>query len=416
MAELELAGPVTLSGRLRVPGDKGISHRALLLAAVAEGTSVVRGVSTGDDVSRTARAVQAMGAVLDGERIDGGVLEPPGEALDCGNSATTMRLLAGLCAGMPWEVALVGDGSLSRRPMGRVIDPLGRMGAHIEGQGEGGTRAPLVVRGGHLRGIEYTLPVASAQVKSAVLLAGLHAVGETVVIEPVATRPHTEELLALAGADIDVESGRVCLRPSSLAPFVLDVPADPSTAAFWVVAALLCPGSELVLEQVYVGPTRSGYLDVLERMGAVIERVPTGHRTADLVVRGGTLHGVDIAGAEVEGREDEIPVLAVAAAFAEGTTTFRDAAELRVKETDRVVTTAAMLRAFGASVEERPDGLVVHGGAALHPGVVDSAGDHRIALAGAVAALAVTGTSVITGWEAAAISYPQFEEDLARCG
>ncbi len=416
MTELVVGGPRSLIGTLRLPGDKGISHRALLLGAIAEGTSVVRGLATGDDVARTAEAVGAFGVVLDGERIDGGVLEPPRGPIDCGNSGTTMRLLAGLCAGMPWIVELVGDQSLSSRPMDRVIEPLSMMGASIVGLGRSGSRAPLEVRGGHLRGIEYTMPMASAQVKSAVLLAGLHAEGPTVVYEPVPSRAHTEELLTLAGADIEVEPGVIRLQPSELSPFVIDVPADPSTAAFWAVAASLCPGSELLLEQVYVGPTRSGYLDVLDRMGASIERRITGERTADLVVRSADLVGVDLAGAEVFGREDELPVLAVAAAFATGTTTIRDAGELRVKESDRITTTVAMLRAFGADVHETDDGMVIHGGAPLHPGTVRSAGDHRIALAGAVAALALDGPSTIVDWDAASISYPQFEEDLARCG
>ncbi|MGH9183834.1 MAG: 3-phosphoshikimate 1-carboxyvinyltransferase [Acidimicrobiales bacterium] len=419
MGSLTLAGPGTLRGRIRVPGDKSISHRALLLAALAEGTSTLRGLAGGDDVARTRAAVAAMGATAEGERVSGGTgrLGEPTHVIDVGNSGTSMRLLAGWCAARPWLTVLDGDASLSRRPMDRVAEPLRAMGAHVDGR-QGGRYAPLVVRGGDLVGIEHVLRVPSAQVKGAVLLAGLGADGQTVVHEPVPTRAHTEELLARAGADVTVDAGSVRVRRSRLRPFHLAVPGDPSAAALWVVAACITSGSDVTVEGVYVGPARAGYLEVLARMGAEVEVTMVDERTADLRARSSQLVGTEVAGAEVPGLIDEIPVLAVAAARAAGTTTFRDAAELRVKESDRVATTVEMLSGLGAEVEALPDGLVIHGsgGRPLRPAVVDAHLDHRVALAAAVAALAATGATTIEGWEAVATSYPSFEEDLARCG
>lgn len=424
MNELVVAGGMgPLTGRLRVPGDKSISHRAVLLAALAEGRSELRGLSSGLDVVHTLGAVAACGAQVTGSRgvgstttVTGGrsrLHEPPA-VIDVGNSGTGIRLLAGWSAGFPWLTVLQGDASIAERPMGRVADPLRAMGAFVDGRGNG-TLPPLVVRGSGLRGIDYRLPVASAQVKTAVLLAGLSADGETTVREALPTRAHTEELLAACGADIDVGEGWVTVRRSSLSPLGLDVPADPSQAAFWVVAACIVPGSELVLEDVYIGPARAGFLDVLRRMGADItfEHSDRGRQTADLRVRYRPLHATDVGGAEVPGLIDEIPVLAVAAAAASGTTEFRDAAELAVKETNRIQTTAAALRTLGASIEGRPDGLTVQGGARLHGGVIASAGDHRIAMAGAVAALIADSPTRVEGWDAVYTSYPSFLDDLA---
>jgi 3-phosphoshikimate 1-carboxyvinyltransferase len=332
-----------------------------------------------------------------------------------GNSGTGIRLLAGLCAGFPWLTVLTGDASIRRRPMSRVAEPLRVMGARVDGRDEG-RLPPLAVRGGPLRGIDYHLPVPSAQVKSAVLLAGLSAAGETVVRQPVVTRAHTEEMLLACGADLDVsENGLdVRLRPSTLEPFELDVPGDPSQAAFWIVAGCIVPGSEVVVDDVYIGPARTGFLDVLVRMGADVERV--GERTIRARYSP-DLHGTEVRGAEVTDVIDEIPILAVAASQAGGQTIVADAAELRVKESDRIATVTKGLAALGAQIEGRPDGLAIQGPGELHGGAADSFGDHRIAMAMAVAGLAAEGTTVIDGWEAVATSYPGFEHDLeVLCG
>ena len=410
MNTLRVQGGGPLRGRVRVPGDKSVSHRALLLAALAEGTSVVRGLSTGDDVVRTRAAVQAMGAYVDGERITGGRdrLHEPEGVIDVGNSGTSIRLLAGLCAGFDWLTVLAGDESIAGRPMDRVAEPLRRMGASVDGRGNG-RFTPLVVRGGGLTGIDYALPVPSAQVKSAVLLAGLSAAGETVVREAVPTRTHTEEMLAACGADMEVEGGRAAVRASVLQPFELDVPGDPSAGAFWVVAACIVPGSDLVVEDLYLGPARAGFLDVLARMGADVTV-----RGNDVRARYGPLRGTEVGGAEIPGLIDEIPVLAVAAAAAEGATVFRDAAELRVKESNRIATIASELANLGARVEPAPDGLNVVGGRLLG-GRVCSYGDHRVAMAMAVAGLAATGETIVEGWDAVSTSYPGFDETLRAC-
>jgi 3-phosphoshikimate 1-carboxyvinyltransferase len=417
-----------LRGRLRAPGDKSISHRALLVAARAEGRSRVRGLSAGDDVRHTLEAVVSLGASAEwsgGELyIEGGLgrLHEPQAVVDVGNSGTGIRLLSGFVAPLDGLFVLQGDASVARRPMDRVAVPLRLMGAEVDGRG-GGRFPPLVVRGGNLKGIDYTPPVASAQVKSAVLFAGLGAEEVTTVYEPVATRAHTEEMLAAAGATISVSSEgagqRVTLEPSALHAGDIDVPADPSQAAFWVVAACTTPGSELVLEDVYVGAGRAGFIDVLVRMGAdvALARRDPVRRTADIHARYGPLHATEVGGAEIPSLIDEIPVLAVAAALAEGTTRFRDAAELKVKESDRVATTVELLSSLGGEAEAAPDGLSVVGAAGrpFRPGRVDSHGDHRIAMAGAVAALNASGPVTISGWEATATSYPGFEEDLQRC-
>ncbi|MDA8061286.1 MAG: 3-phosphoshikimate 1-carboxyvinyltransferase [Actinomycetota bacterium] len=411
-----------LRGSITVPGDKSVSHRALLLAALAEGTSTLRGLSAGDDVARTAAAMAACGVGLEpsgpGElTVEGGVarLHEPAGVQDVGNSGTSIRLLAGWSAARPWLSVLQGDSSIARRPMGRVAEPLRRMGAIVDGR-ERGTLPPLVVRGGDLTGIEHRPEVASAQVKGAVLLAGLGADGETVVHEAVPTRRHTEELIERFAGEIEHRPGWARVRRSTLRPVDLAVPADPSQAAFWVVAASLVPGSDLRIAGVYVGAGRAGFLDVLARMGAevTVEAEHPDEHTADLRVRSARLSATTVAGEEVPSLIDEIPVLAVAAAFAEGTTTFSDASELRVKESDRVESTVAALRALGAGAEGRADGLVVEGGR-LAGGLVDAAGDHRIAMASAVAGLASSQGATVEGWEAVATSYPGFAEELARC-
>lgn len=416
MTSFAVRGGRPLRGRITVPGDKSISHRALILAALAEGTSVVRGLSDGDDVARTRAAVEAMGACFDGEKVTGGRsrLHEPDDVLDLGNSGTGIRLLAGMGAGLPWLTVLTGDASVRRRPMSRVAEPLRLMGATVDGR-DGGRLPPLVVRGGSLRGLDYDLPVPSAQVKSAVLLAGLAAEGETVVRQPVVTRAHTEEMLAACGADVQVsDDGLVVrLRPSQLRPFELDVPGDPSQAAFWLVAACITPGSDVVVEGVYLGPARDGFLAVLARMGADVARVGPGAVRA----RFGPLHGTDVGTDELAGVIDEVPALAVAAAAAEGQTVFCEVGELRVKESDRVAGVTGGLAALGAAVEVVDDGLVVTGPSPLRGTVVQSHWDHRIAMALAVAGLVAEGTTVIEGWESVATSYPGFERDLERlCG
>lgn len=421
MTSLSVHGGAPLRGVVRVPGDKSISHRALILSAAAPGVSTIRGLADGDDVMRTAAALGHLGAVIEGGsgvvRVTGGEerLHEPETVLDVGNSGTGMRLLTGFVASYPWMTVLAGDASVSRRPMDRILEPLRAMGAVADGRA-GGLYPPTVIRGGDLRGISYEAPVPSAQVKSALLLAGLRASGETVVRERVATRAHTEEMLLARGASVAVETtgtARVVrVRASGLGPLDEDIPGDPSQAAFWIVAACVVPGSEVEVQRVYAGPARTGFLAVLRRMGADIDCRPRSDGTVDLAARHGPLAGTAVGGAEIPGLIDELPALAVAAAFAEGPTTVSDAAELRVKETDRVVTIAEGLEALGATVDVRPDGFTISGGGRLNGATVGCHGDHRIAMALAVAGLAASGTTTVEGWEAVRTSYPGFEEDL----
>jgi 3-phosphoshikimate 1-carboxyvinyltransferase len=406
-----------------VPGDKGISHRALLFAALADGASRVSGLADGDDVGRTGAVLAALGVPLtvDGSavRVAGAgadALREPAGVLDCGNSGTTIRLTTGLLAGRPFHAVLTGDESLVRRPMRRVIEPLRAMGARVDGRDDG-RFPPLAIRGGPLVGRRHAVPVASAQVKTALLLAGLQAAGATEVVEPALSRDHSERMLAALGAPV-TRCGPAAVRVEAGAPrpFELEVPGDPSSAAFWVVAAAVTPGSEVVLEGVALNPTRLGFVDVLARMGAPVQvRVleeRLGEPVGELAVRAAPLVGTVVAGDEVPRLIDEVPALAVAAAFADGVTEFRDVAELRVKESDRVAALEQELGQLGVSVEVGPDRLVVHGGRP-RPATVKSHGDHRIAMAVAVAANAVAGRSAVRGWAAVAASYPRFAEDLA---
>jgi 3-phosphoshikimate 1-carboxyvinyltransferase len=412
-ATLTLTGPCAVRGTLQVPGDKSISHRALILAGLARGESVVHGLSRGDDVVRTRQALATLGAAFtqhaDGSwRVRGGSLVEPAGPLDHGNSGTGLRLMTGVIAGLDMFAVLTGDEYLRQRPMGRVVVPVREMGAVIDGRA-GGTLAPLAIRGGRLRGIRYRSPVASAQVKSAVLLAGLGADGPTTVVEPVATRRHTEEMLTDFGGQVSVNGTEVTLRPGPLTPTTVRVPGDPSQAAFWAVAALVAPDGEVAVENLYTSHGRTGYLDVLTRMGAAVDV----DRTAGAIrLRAGTLRGVPVGPDEIPSIVDEVPILAVAAAAASGTTVLTGAAELRVKESDRIKSTAAMLQAFGADVTETADGMVIEGGRPLRGAVVDSFGDHRIAMAAAIAALRASGTTTIHGWESVSTSYPGFVDDL----
>jgi 3-phosphoshikimate 1-carboxyvinyltransferase len=423
--ELVLAGPRPLRGRLRVPGDKGMSHRALLFGAMADGRSRVSGLAGGEDVGRTRVALGQLGvSVTDGDApgavgVEGNGVDAftePGDAIDCGNSGTAMRLLAGLLAGRPFPATLTGDESLVERPMARVVEPLRAMGAHVDGRA-GGTLPPLTVRGGDLAGCVHHLGVASAQVKTALLLAGLQARGTTEVVEPAPSRDHTERMLTALGAPVTrIDERTVRVTAGAPSPFEFDVPGDPSSAAFWVVAATVTPGSEIVVEGVALNPARIGFVDVLVRMGASIEVMHTGDRlgepVGELRVTSAPLHATTVEGAEIPFVIDEIPVLAVAAACAEGVTEFRDASELRVKETDRIATVGELLTRLGVGTESGDDRLVVRGGR-LQPGDVDSHGDHRIAMAAAVAALAIAGETRVQGWRSVATSYPEFADDLA---
>jgi 3-phosphoshikimate 1-carboxyvinyltransferase len=422
----QVTGGARLSGHLTVPGDKSISHRALLLAALAEGTSTIAGLSPGDDVARTRSAIEALGAEVgdDGPTVvvHGGRprLHAPDHQLDLGNSGTGLRLLAGVAATLAGTTTLTGDDSLRRRPMDRIAVPLAEMGAQVTGQGEQ-SLPPLAITGGPLSGIDYTPSVASAQVKSAILLAGLAADGETVVREPVATRAHTEEMLAAAGADITIEAegaGQVIrLRRSALRCGAYTVPGDPSQAAFWLVGSVISAGSLVTVDDVYLGADRLGFVGVLRRMGATIEISEAGNGIGSLTAYTCLLHGTIVDAAEIPSL-DEVPILAVAAAAALGQTRFRDVGELRVKESDRLVGTVGLVRAFGGEAEVDGDDLVVEGqGEPLRPGSFDAAGDHRMAMAAAIAAAACPGpggVSTITGWESVDTSYPGFADDLDR--
>jgi 3-phosphoshikimate 1-carboxyvinyltransferase len=421
--DLSLNGPHALRGRLRVPGDKGMSHRALLFAAMADGRSRVVGLAGGDDVFRTRRALAQLGVrstiagsavTIDGHGVE--AFTEPSRIVDCGNSGTTMRLLSGLLAGRDFLSVLTGDDSLVQRPMGRVVQPLRAMGAHLDARAAG-TLPPLVIRGGGLVGTTHQLPVASAQVKTALVLAGLQAEGTTEITEPATSRDHTERMLAALGAPVTrVDERAVRVTAGAPGPVEFHVPGDPSSAAFWVVAAAITPGSELVVEDVALNPTRIAFVDVLARMGASIELVTTGERlgepVGELRVVAAPLHGTTVEGAEIPWLIDEIPALAVAAAFADGVTEFRDAAELRVKESDRISTVGDLLGRLGVGVESGADHLVVRGGRPIGA-ELDSHGDHRVAMAGAIAANAIEGETVVRNWRAVTSSYPEFTQDLA---
>lgn len=412
-----------LAGSPTLPGDKSISHRALILTGISEGIQSIEGLSRGGDVLATASVLRALGAAIPAIDPSGPVRVGPcpglteaEDVLDCGNAGTTMRLLAGLLAGQPFLSVLTGDGSLRSRPMARVLEPLRALGAQVDGR-DGGRKAPLVIRGGGLQGARHVSRVASAQVKSCLMLAMLNGEGTLVVDEPHRSRDHTERMLAACGVELQVEDTRVSLRggqPLSPPP-TLTVPTDLSAAAFFAVAAAIVPGSELLLRDVGVNPTRTGLLDVLAQAGVDVEVASAseswGEPRADLRVRAGLTAPLDVRGAVVPRLIDEIPVLAVLAARAPGRSVFADAADLRAKESDRIATTAAMLRAFGVAVQETDDGLIVDGDPdrPLSAGaVVDAHGDHRIAMAAAVAALCAAGPATLRGVQAVDTSFPGF--------
>ena len=430
MAQLRVRPGAPLRGRARIPGDKSISNRFLILAALAEGESRACGWLASEDTMATLRCMAMLGAEIERpeetEVIVWGhglhSLREPNDVLYCESSGTTIRLLAGLLAGQPFTSVLTGSEQLRRRPMGRVTQPLRQMGATVLGR-NGGNLPPLAIHGGKLSGIDYVLPIASAQVKSALLLAGLFADGPSVVREPAPARDHTERLLQAMGVSLTCEDSVISLSPptSPLRPLILDVPGDFSSAAFLLGAALLVPGSEVILEGVGVNPTRTGLWDVLLAMGADLERleerVSGGEPLADL--RASTVEGMVgtiIAGALVPRMIDEFPLLAVLATQAEGETVVRDAAELRVKESDRVATVVEELRKMGAQIEPMTDGFIVTGRTPLRGNLVDAHGDHRLAMALTVAGLIAEGETVVEGAECISKSFPEFPELLADLG
>ena len=413
----------SLRGALKLPGDKSISHRAIMLAAIADGVSRIDGFLEGEDTRATAAVFRQLGIrietpkpgvrVVHGVGIDG--LRAPIAPLECGNAGTAMRLLAGLLAGQPFDSVLVGDGSLSQRPMQRVTEPLALMGARLDAE-DG--HAPLHVHGGQrLRGIDYPLPVASAQVKSALLLAGLYAEGETCIREPHPTRDYTERMLQAFGYPVTYRAGEATLAGGHrLRATDIAVPADFSSAAFFIVAATLIPGSQLRLHRVGMNPRRTGLLHVLRAMGADIDEANAGEQggepVADLVVRHAPLRGIEVSIQHVADMIDEFPALFIAAACADGITTIRGAAELRVKESDRIATMAVGLRALGIAIDETVDGAAIHGGV-MNPGHVDIHGDHRVAMAFAVAGQLTGGEVMVADVANVATSFPDFDT-LAR--
>ncbi len=416
-----------LRGAVTVPGDKSISHRVLLLGGIADGVSTVRNWLPAADCQATLGAIRALGVTVDQQsatelRIHGAGLHglsPPTGPVDCQRSGTTMRLLAGILAGQSFTSILDGHTGLRRRPMERVAVPLRAMGAMVMTQNG---RPPLTITGGNLGGIEYHLPVASAQVKSAIVLAGLYAKGNTIVRQPGPARDHTERMLKAQGAHLSSREDCLVLTPvpRTLAPLSITIPADFSSAAFPLVASLLVPNAELTVKGVGVNPTRIGLLDVVASMGADIiclnQAEQQGEPVADLVIRAGQLKGVEVAGQTVVRMIDEFPILAVAATQAEGKTLVRDARELRVKETDRIAAIVAELRALDASIQERDDGFEVQGPTRLRGGPVHSHGDHRLAMALVVAGLIAEGETVVEGVEVIADSFPNFVSLMQELG
>ena len=421
--------PVTsLSGTVTVPGDKSISHRSVMFGAISKGRTEIDGFLNGADCLSTISCFRNMGVQIEQSGTHVVVhgrgmraLIPPEQILDVGNSGTTTRLISGILAGQSFSSVLSGDASLNSRPMKRIMDPLTRMGAQIESINQNGC-APLRIAPGTLHGIHYTSPVASAQVKSCILLAGLYADGKTSVTEPFLSRNHTELLLTSFGADISSETDIVTgaatasIRPcDELYGQKLMIPGDISSAAYFIAAALLIPGSELLLKNVGINPTRAGILQVCQNMGAEIiyqNQSLEGEPTADLLIRHQKLHGTIIEGSLIPTLIDEIPMIAVMAAMAEGETIIRDAKELKVKETDRILTVTENLRAMGADITPTEDGMVIRGTGHLHGAVINSYLDHRIAMAFAVAGLTADGTTQIQGSECVTVSYPAFFETL----
>lgn len=412
-----------LRGTVTVPGDKSISHRAVLFGSIAKGITRVEGFLQGADCLSTISCFRRLGIDIEneagivtvhGKGLHG--LQAPTEVLDCGNSGTTTRLISGILSGQKFPVTLTGDASIQKRPMGRIIKPLTQMGAQITSE-RGDGCAPLHIQGGSLHGIHYQSPVASAQVKSAILLAGLYAEGETAVTEPTLSRNHTELMLKGFGADISSSGTTASIRPvSELYGQGITVPGDISSAAYFLAAGSLIPNSEILIQNVGINPTRAGIVTVCNAMGADLtllnEHVVSGEPVADLLIRTSQLKATTIEGAIIPTLIDELPVIALMACFAEGTTIIRDAAELKVKESDRIQVMVDNLTAMGAHVEGTDDGMIIEGGHPLHGAVVDSHLDHRIAMTFAIAGKLASGETEITGAECVNISYPTYYQDM----
>ncbi len=427
-----ISSPDRIEGVAVPPGDKSISHRALLLNSIAQGTAHVSNICVGDDRISMLRCLRSLGVhilrhhnchvcgaeecfTVDGHGPDG--LSEPATVLNSGNSGTTMRLVSGLLAAQPFFSVISGDHSLRERPMDRIVRPLVQMGATIIGRSQD-TLAPLAIHGGNLRGIDYKLPVASAQVKSCILIAGLHADGETTIHQPAATRDHTTRLMEAMGADIRVDGLSITVRRSRLKSKDVRVPGDISGAASWLVAGCCHPNARIRVEGVGINPLRTGVLDALKAMGGRItmENVHEGggESSADLVAETSELVGTEISGDLIPRVIDELPVLALAACFAKGTTVIKEAQELRVKESDRILATVNGLTRMGANIEERPDGMVIQGGRQLNGTECQSFGDHRIAMAMGIAGLLARGITAVVGAEAADVSYPSFWDTLSE--
>jgi len=422
--QMTVRRPKRLRGDVTPPGDKSISHRAAIFNAIAEGEARVENYGTGADLASTLRVLRGLGTQI--ERHDdgaftvrGGILTEPSDILNTGNSGTTTRLMAGVLAGQPFMSVMTGDRSIRSRPMARIVDPLRLMGAEVDGR-DGGRLAPLTFRGGSLHGIEYRMPVASAQVKSALLLAGLFAEGETTLEQPAVSRDHTELMFRSMGVEVVEDGLTVSVRPGRLSAKDVTVPADISSAAYWLVAGVCHPDAEVRVRNVGVNPTRTGILDALAMMGADVsvenERTEGGEAVADLVARSSNLRAADIGGDLIPRLVDEVPVLALAACFAEGTTVIRDASELRVKESDRLMASRVELSRSGAQVEELDDGLRITGGRSLQGATHRTYADHRIAMTMGIAGLVAAGETTVQSAQTASVSYPTFWDDLGSLG
>lgn len=414
-----------LHGTVKVPGDKSISHRSIMFAALADGTSEVTNFLEGADCLSTIDCFRRLGIEIELKTGLGSVtvhgkglygLRAPSDTLDAGNSGTTTRLISGILSAQNFTTRLTGDASIQRRPMRRIIEPLSQMGADITSEA-GNDCAPLLIKGAPLHGIHYTTKVASAQVKSAILLAGLYADGITKVTEPYISRNHSEIMLRLFGANVTTEGTTAIIKPgASLSPRNIHVPGDISSAAYFIAAGAIVPDSEILIRNVGINPTRDGILKAATAMGAdiTLENLHTdnGEASADIIVRSSCLRGTEIGGEMIPTLIDELPIIAIMAAFAEGTTVIRDAAELKVKESNRIDVMVSNLRAMGCDIEATDDGMIIRGGKPLHGAVIDSHADHRIAMSFAVASLLADGETEIKGSECVEISYPSFYQDL----
>lgn len=425
MKSITMQPAKALKGELFVPGDKSISHRSIMLGAIANGVTTVRGFLRGEDNLSTMHAFQAMGVKIDddgetiaihGRGLHG--LQEPGNVLDCGNSGTTIRLITGLLSGQSFFSVVTGDQYLRKRPMKRVVEPLARMGARILGRNQG-SLAPLAINGTELHAMEYHSPVSSAQIKSSIMLAGLYADGETTVREPSLSRDHSERMFSLFGASLNCFENGVTVRGGAeLNAQEVTVPGDISSAAFFIVAALITPNSEIIIRNVGINPTRTGVIDILKGMGGQIDlldqRELSGEPVADIFVRYSRLKGITISGSVVPRAIDEFPVVCVAAACAEGITYIRDAKELRVKETDRITAMANNLRTLGVTVTETDDGMDITGSECIAGGQVDSFGDHRIAMSMSVVSLVASANISIQNIDCVATSFPSFFQLLGK--